>query len=61
MKAKIERLEKDVNKMDKEHVNLDLFHATIEPLRDATKEIQRDIKKILGWLTRHDKKDALND
>jgi hypothetical protein len=55
MKAKLDRLERDVAHMERHFVPIDLFHATIEPLRDNVREIQRDIKTILGWLTRHEK------
>ena len=47
MKNKIDRLEKDMEKAEKSYVPIDLFHATIDPIRKDLHEMQRDIKKIL--------------
>lgn len=50
MKTKVERLERDVERNlreQKTYVPIDLFHATINPIRQDLHEMQRDIKKIL--------------
>lgn len=47
LKAKIDRLEKEVDKAKDEFVAVDLFNATIDPIRNDLHEMQKDIKKIL--------------
>ena len=57
IKAKVERLEKDMDRAMENFVSLDLFNATVEPFRKDIHEIQRDIKKILAAVSGHNKID----
>ena len=45
--TKVARLERDIEKAEKSYVPIDLFHATVDPIRKDLHEMQRDIKKIL--------------
>lgn len=47
MKTKVERLEREIEKSERKFVTVDLFDATINPLRQDIHEMQRDVKKIL--------------
>lgn len=48
MSAKVDRLERELEKIEGKFVPNDLFHATINPIREDLHEMQRDIKKILS-------------
>jgi hypothetical protein len=47
MKTKVDRLERELEKSERKFVTVDLFDATINPLREDIHEMQRDVKKIL--------------
>lgn len=56
LREKVLRLEQDIASLDssvtEHYVKLDLFHATIEPLREQLTGIKADIRRILELLTK---------
>lgn len=56
LKTKVETLEKVVDslikKMDCDFVPLDLFNATVNPIKEDLQEMKTDVKQILNQVTR---------
>lgn len=54
MRAKIDRLERDVSTNDANFVSKELLAAKIEPIENDLHEIKKDVKRLLVIISRGD-------
>lgn len=57
IKSKVERLEKEMDESKKQFVAVDLFNATVDPIKRDLHEMQQDIKKILVAVSKNSQSD----